>query len=70
MQDAEKDPTKKPKLKSTESWNELQNLQKDILNQKMDALDGMPEGREKEIAAEIKKIKKEEMFPAPKKISL
>ena len=35
-------------LKSTKAWVELQDLQKDILNKKMDALDGMPEGREKE----------------------
>jgi hypothetical protein len=46
--DRAKSDEDKAALKSTKAWVALQDLQKDILNQKMDALDGMPEGREKE----------------------
>jgi hypothetical protein len=48
MQDADKDPAKKAELKSTKAWNELQDLQKEIAQKKLDALEGMPEGKEKD----------------------
>jgi hypothetical protein len=38
----------KAALKSTIAWRKLQDLQKDIIGQKMDALEGMPEGKEKD----------------------
>lgn len=38
----------KAALKSTKAWRRLQDLQKDIIGQKLDALEGMPEGKEKD----------------------
>ena len=38
----------KAALKSTKAWRRLQDLQKDIIEQKLDALEGMPEGKEKD----------------------
>jgi hypothetical protein len=38
----------KAALKSTQAWRRLQDLQKDIIGQKLDALEGMPEGKEKD----------------------
>ena len=39
---------KKESLKSTKAWRNLQSIQKEVLEKKLDALEGMPEGKEKE----------------------
>jgi len=45
--DDAKTPEAKAELKSTKAWNELQNLKKERAQKKLDAIEGMPEGKEK-----------------------
>ena len=41
-------PEAKAELKSTKAWNELQKLKKERAQGKLDAIEGMPEGKEKD----------------------
>lgn len=45
--DDAKTPEAKAELKSTKAWNELQKLKKERAQGKLDAIEGMPEGKEK-----------------------
>jgi hypothetical protein len=43
-----KTPEAKAELKSTKAWNELQSIKKERAQKKLDAIEGMPEGKEKD----------------------
>jgi len=46
--DAKDKPEKIAELKSSKAWNDLQALRKEAVEKKLNALEGMPEGREKD----------------------
>lgn len=45
---AKSDPSKKEELASTKAWREIQQLKMDMVDERLAALEGMPEGKEKD----------------------
>jgi len=66
-----KTPEAKAELKSTKAWNELQNVKKERAQKKLDAIETMPEGKEKDklFAGLTKELESYdiEQPPSPKK---
>ena len=51
--DAKDSPDKTAELKSSKAWNDLQALKKDVIEKRLNVLEGMPEGKQKDKLFEL-----------------
>lgn len=72
LEETKGDSKKREQLASTKAWRELQELKKEVVEKKLIALDGMPEGKEKDriynaLVAEMESIDTSSYGPTDKR---